>query len=83
MFTFPLGGATPTIDTKIAALRKHVSQLGDWDPEERVRQWTAETGQKVGYAFAEGYFRITLQELTEEKEAEPDTEIEAQAESGG
>lgn len=73
---------TETIDTKIAALRKHVSQLGDWDPEERMREWASETGKRVGYEYAEGYFRITLQEIEEEKEPEPETEIEAQAEAG-
>ncbi len=54
---------TETVETKIAALRKHASQLGDWDPEEMVRSWSAETGQKVGYAYAEGYYRITLKEV--------------------
>lgn len=73
---------TETIDTKIAALRKHVSQLGDWDPDERMREWAAESGRRVGYAYAEGYFRITLKEVELEKEPEPETEIEAQAEAG-
>ncbi len=73
---------TETIDTKIAALRQHASQLGDWDPEERMREWAAESGKRVGYKYAEGYFRITLQEIEEEKELEPETEIEAQAEAG-
>ena len=72
---------TETIHTKIAALRKHVSQMGDWDPTERIREWAAETGQRVGYPYAEGYFRITLQEIGEEATPEPETEIEAQAEA--
>lgn len=72
---------TETVDVKIAALRKHASQLGDWDPEELVRGWTAESGKIVGYAHAEGYFRITLQEIEAEKEPEPETEVEAQAEA--
>ena len=71
-----------TIDTKIAALRKHVSQLGDWDPDERMREWAAESGKRVGYPYAEGYFRIVLKEVELEKEPEPETEIEAQAEAG-
>ena len=73
---------TETIDTKITALRKHVSQLGDWDPEERMREWAAESGKRVGYKYAEGYFRIVLKEVELEKEPEPETEIEAQAEAG-
>jgi LmbE family N-acetylglucosaminyl deacetylase len=58
-----------TIQLKIAALRKHESQLGDWDPEERMRGWAAETGKQVGYKYAEGYFRITLKEDEAEAEA--------------
>jgi len=72
---------TETITTKIAALRKHVSQMGDWDPTESIREWAAESGQRVGYPYAEGYFRITLQEIGEEATPEPETEIEAQAEA--
>lgn len=72
---------TETINTKIAALRKHVSQMGDWDPTESIREWAAESGQRVGYRYAEGYFRITLQEIGEEPTPEPETEIEAQAEA--
>ncbi|VAW39657.1 hypothetical protein MNBD_CHLOROFLEXI01-439 [hydrothermal vent metagenome] len=57
-----------TVETKITALRKHESQLGDWDPEDRVREWTADAGKKVGYAHAEGFYRITLKEFEEEEE---------------
>ncbi|MCA9924749.1 MAG: PIG-L family deacetylase, partial [Anaerolineales bacterium] len=38
-----------TIDTKIEALRQHKSQLKEWDPEERVKGWAAESGKKVGF----------------------------------
>jgi len=72
---------TETINTKIAALRKHVSQMGDWDPTDSIREWAAESGQRVGYPYAEGYFRIVLQEIGEEPTPEPETEIEAQAEA--
>ena len=54
-----------TIDTKIEALRQHVSQLGDWDPEERLREWSAGTGKKVGFKYAEAFQRIVLQEIEE------------------
>lgn len=60
------------IDLKIEALRQHKSQLGDWDPEEMVRQWTAEAGQKVGFSHAEAFKRITLQPLNTEEESEED-----------
>lgn len=49
-----------TIDTKIAALRAHASQMGDWDPTEMVRQWSAEAGKGKEMAFAEGFRVITL-----------------------
>jgi LmbE family N-acetylglucosaminyl deacetylase len=58
-----------TIDTKIAALRKHHSQLGDWDPEERVKGWNAEIGRKVGFAYAERFHRIMLKEPEIEADA--------------
>ena len=45
-----------TIDTKIAALHEHVSQLRK--PEElegMLRGWSAESGEKIGVAAAEGF----------------------------
>lgn len=54
---------TDTVDMKIEALQKHVSQLGEWNPADMIRQWAADTGKKVGFAYAEGFFRITLQSL--------------------
>lgn len=51
-----------TIDVKLKALRAHTSQMGDWDPTERIKTWASETGKKVGFDFAERYFRITLKE---------------------
>jgi len=51
---------TETIDLKIAALRQHASQLGDWDPTERIRSWGAEVGKQEGLAYAESYLVITL-----------------------
>ncbi len=51
-----------TIDRKIAALRKHASQLGDWDPTEMIRGWAAETGQEKGLPYAESFRVITLRQ---------------------
>ena len=61
-----------TIETKLKALREHHSQLGDWEPEEPIRAWAAETGQKVGFEYAEAFRLITLrrEEATEEPEEE-------------
>ncbi len=52
-----------TMDTKIKALRQHVSQLGDWDPEDRLREWAIGTGKKVGFKYAEAFQRIVLKEV--------------------
>ena len=49
-----------TIDIKIAALRAHKSQMKDWDPEPRIKEWAAERGQDKEMAFAEGYRVVTL-----------------------
>jgi LmbE family N-acetylglucosaminyl deacetylase len=51
---------TETIDLKIAALKQHASQLGDWDPTEMVKEWNGEVGQEKGLAFAESYRVITF-----------------------
>jgi LmbE family N-acetylglucosaminyl deacetylase len=49
-----------TLGLKIAALRQHASQMGDWDPTEMVEQWSAEVGKEQGLAHAESYRVITL-----------------------
>lgn len=55
-----------TLDTKLKALKAHKSQMGDWDPTERIKTWAKETGKKVGFDYAERYFRITLKEQESE-----------------
>ncbi|MBK8985994.1 MAG: PIG-L family deacetylase [Chloroflexi bacterium] len=54
-----------TLELKIAALQQHVSQLGDWDPSPRLKEWSAETGKRVGFRHAESYFRISLKPIEE------------------
>jgi LmbE family N-acetylglucosaminyl deacetylase len=49
-----------TIEQKISALRQHASQMGDWDPTERIKEWSAETGKEKGIAHAEAYLVIDL-----------------------
>ncbi len=49
-----------TIDLKIAALRKHVSQMGEWDPEPMLRKWSAEAAKGKEMEYAEGFRVITL-----------------------
>jgi LmbE family N-acetylglucosaminyl deacetylase len=64
-----------TIDLKLKALAEHRSQLGDWDPDEPIRTWAAETGKKVGFAYAEAFRLITLR--SDEDEEDDDSEEDA------
>jgi LmbE family N-acetylglucosaminyl deacetylase len=51
-----------TMDIKIAALRAHVSQMKDWDPEPMVKQWAAERAAGKEMRYAESFRVITLEE---------------------
>lgn len=53
---------TETFDLKITALKRHESQLKEWDPAPMMKEWSSEAGNRVGYKYAEGYFKITLKE---------------------
>lgn len=55
-----------TIDLKIAALKKHESQLGEWDPTEMIRKWASEEGKEQGMAFAEAYKVMRLDDENQE-----------------
>jgi LmbE family N-acetylglucosaminyl deacetylase len=61
-----------TVGTKIEALKQHASQLGDWDPTERITEWSAETGKDKGMAHAEAFRVITLVQPEEPDEDEAD-----------
>lgn len=50
-----------TINLKIAALRAHKSQMKNWDPEPRIKEWAAERGKGKEMAFAEGFRVVTLE----------------------
>lgn len=52
---------TSTIDMKIAALRCHVSQMREWDPEPMLRQWSAEAAKGKEMAYAETFRVIALE----------------------
>lgn len=53
---------TETIDIKVAALRAHKSQMRDWDPEPRVKEWAAERAKGKEMAYAEAFCTVTLVE---------------------
>lgn len=67
----PKGGdevvdVSDTIDLKVAALRAHASQIGDWDVETSVKRWLAERGGPHGYAYAESFRVIRRRTATSE-----------------
>lgn len=43
------------LDVKITALKKHVSQLGDWNPEKMIREWATAEAKERDMEFAEAY----------------------------
>jgi LmbE family N-acetylglucosaminyl deacetylase len=49
-----------TIDLKVAALRAHKSQMKDWDPEPRIKEWAAERAKGKEMEYAEGFRVVTL-----------------------
>lgn len=51
------------LDVKVAALRAHKSQMGEWDPAEMITQWAREQGRRRKLAAAEAYRRMVLQDL--------------------
>lgn len=49
-----------TIELKIQALKEHKSQLGDWDPEEMIREWARRSGMGQLLDAAESYRLLKL-----------------------
>ena len=60
---------TDTIELKVAALKCHKSQIGDWPVEEWVRQRAKERGAERGMEYAESFKTLRLRD-TEEGEEE-------------
>jgi LmbE family N-acetylglucosaminyl deacetylase len=53
---------TDTVETKIEALRCHVSQIHDWPVDEWIRQRAKERGAPHGLAFAESFRTFSLKD---------------------
>ena len=49
-----------TVDIKIAALRAHKSQMGDFDPEPMIREWAAGAAKGKEMDYAESFRIVTL-----------------------
>ncbi len=56
-----------SFDVKVAALKKHASQLRDWDPEKMMREWAQGEGKEQGLQLAEAYKVMILEEQEENK----------------
>ncbi|MFZ6030948.1 MAG: PIG-L deacetylase family protein [Chloroflexota bacterium] len=49
-----------TLALKVEALRKHASQLRDWDPTDEMRKWASESGKAKGITAAEAFRVMAL-----------------------
>jgi LmbE family N-acetylglucosaminyl deacetylase len=49
-----------TIEVKVAALRAHKSQMGDWDPEPSIKEWASNAAKGKEMDYAEAYRVVTL-----------------------
>lgn len=74
MMTFSSGDVvvdiSETFDVKIAALRTHVSQLGEWDPEPLMRGMNEALGAVVDRPLCEG-FTVLRQRALDDTGADP------------
>jgi LmbE family N-acetylglucosaminyl deacetylase len=52
---------TDTIDLKLKALREHKSQLGEWDPEEMMKEWARSSGAGQLMEYAESFRRLKIE----------------------
>lgn len=57
-----------SLETKIAALKEHKSQVGDWDPSEMMKEWAKDEGKEKGLDAAEAFRVMVLKEEQAEKE---------------
>jgi LmbE family N-acetylglucosaminyl deacetylase len=49
------------LDVKLAALREHRSQMGEWDPAKMITAWAREQGAPRRMAAAEAFRRMVLE----------------------
>ena len=52
---------TDTVETKITALKKHVSQGDTHDVDNWIKQWAEEEGKEKGFKYAESYRVMILE----------------------
>ena len=59
-----------SLEAKIAALKEHKSQIGDWDPSEMMKEWAKDEGKEKGLEAAEAFRVMVLKEEEATKEQE-------------
>ena len=57
-----------TLNTKITALKQHVSQVDTHDVDDWMRKWAEEEGKEKGLKYAEAYKVMILEEQEEKPE---------------
>lgn len=65
-----------TLEIKVRALKQHISQIGDWDPTERMQEWARDEGKARGIAYAESFRVMILKEEKPEQEKEREAKHE-------
>jgi LmbE family N-acetylglucosaminyl deacetylase len=53
---------TSTMDVKVEALKKHASQIGDWDVATEIKKWATDDGKQCEMVYAESYRVMVLVE---------------------
>lgn len=71
-----------TIDLKIAALKAHKSQMGDWDPTESVKTWAAERAKGLEIEYAEAFRVITFEDAAPKPESQAAESVQAMPATG-
>ena len=62
---------TETFGRKLRSLRCHATQLGDWDPDEWLRELAAERGREGGCELGEGFDVLRFRELLPDGGTQP------------
>jgi hypothetical protein len=57
-------------------LKQHVSQIGDWDPTEMMKEWARDEGKEKGMEAAESFRVMILKEEKPEQEKEREAKHE-------
>jgi LmbE family N-acetylglucosaminyl deacetylase len=68
-----------TIGLKIEALRQHKSQMGDWDPDPRVKEWAAGIAKGKEMEYAEAFRVVTFEDAAPKDETAVAAEETAKA----